>query len=235
MHIIPVMDLLDGVVVHAIKGERTHYQPIVSRLSSSSKPIDIVKGFMDVYPFKTLYIADLNAIQQHQQDRFNHQVILEILEQFPNLQLWLDAGLNIFDASFDNIRKLVQPILGTENFKNLSAYLNATEKFKRPHSLSIDFMANGYQGPLELLETSSNWPNDIVVMSLTHVGSNAGANTSIFKSLPIKSHHRIYAAGGVRNIDDLCVLKSHHIHGALIATALHLKQLGRKELETLQA
>ncbi len=229
------MDLLNGVVVHAIKGERTRYQPIVSRLSSSSKPIDIVKGFMDVYPFKTLYIADLNAIQQHQQDRFNHRVILEILEQFPHLQLWLDAGLNIFDSYFDNVRKLVKPILGTENFNNLNAYLNATDKLKRPFCLSLDFMANGYQGPIELLETALNWPNDIIVMSLTQVGANAGADTSIFKALPIKPQHRIYAAGGIRNIDDLFLLKSHQIHGALIATALHLKQLGHHELETLQA
>ena len=62
MHIIPVIDLKDGLVVSALQGQREAYQPLLSPLCSTSKLEDCISGFLTVYTFKTIYIADLNAI-----------------------------------------------------------------------------------------------------------------------------------------------------------------------------
>jgi phosphoribosylformimino-5-aminoimidazole carboxamide ribotide isomerase len=43
----------------------------------------------------------------------------------------------------------------------------------------------------------------------------------------------IYAAGGVRNADDLRTLKQADVSGALIATALHERQIVRSDLEAM--
>ena len=91
MQIIPVIDLLNGAVVHAQQGQRHTYQPIKSLLTHSSKPLDIVAALLNVYPFSQLYIADLNAIQQSG-DNFN--VIRTIAQKFPQLKLWIDAGIH---------------------------------------------------------------------------------------------------------------------------------------------
>ena len=52
MQIIPVIDLLNGVVVHAQRGDRKNYQPIQSALTTSHQPLDIVAALLEIYPFK---------------------------------------------------------------------------------------------------------------------------------------------------------------------------------------
>ena len=62
MKIIPVIDLKDGVVVHAQQGIRDLYQPINTALCQSSDIYQVIEAFLGVYDFDTFYIADLNAI-----------------------------------------------------------------------------------------------------------------------------------------------------------------------------
>ena len=62
MQIIPVLDLKNGVVVHARMGQRDRYQPIETPLSPTSNPIDVAGGLLSIYPFATVYVADLDAI-----------------------------------------------------------------------------------------------------------------------------------------------------------------------------
>ena len=62
MLIIPVVDLMGGVVVRATAGRRDAYRPIISPLAASSAPCDIVAGFLRLHPFTVVYVADLDAI-----------------------------------------------------------------------------------------------------------------------------------------------------------------------------
>ena len=61
--VIPVVDLMGGLVVHARAGERDRYRPLESPLAASSEPADVVRGLLALHPFRSLYIADLDAIQ----------------------------------------------------------------------------------------------------------------------------------------------------------------------------
>ena len=62
MELIPALDILDNQIVHARLGLRKSYRPILSRLSDTSDPIDIIDGLLSLHPFKTFYIADINSI-----------------------------------------------------------------------------------------------------------------------------------------------------------------------------
>ena len=62
MRLIPVMDLLDGRVVQAIKGEREQYKPVKSVLCDTSEPVDVARAFRDQLGLSEIYIADLDAI-----------------------------------------------------------------------------------------------------------------------------------------------------------------------------
>jgi hypothetical protein len=64
MQVIPVLDLLDGHVVRAVRGERTAYQPIHSPLAATSEPLHIARALLAASGARTLYIADLGAILQ---------------------------------------------------------------------------------------------------------------------------------------------------------------------------
>lgn len=62
MEVIPVIDLMGGVVVRARLGRRDTYPPIETRLSATSAPIDVVAGVLALHPFGAIYVADLDAI-----------------------------------------------------------------------------------------------------------------------------------------------------------------------------
>ena len=82
MKIIPVIDLKDGVAVHARQGQREHYQSISTNLCQSSDIYQVIEAFLGVYDFDTIYIADLNAII-HQGDHKN--LISNVLAYFPHI------------------------------------------------------------------------------------------------------------------------------------------------------
>ncbi len=232
MQIIPVIDLLNGLVVHAKQGARQHYQPINSLLINSSKPLDIVAALLDYYPFQQLYIADLNAIQKL--SLTNYTIIESIAHDFPNLKLWIDAGISNQAelAIWNNLHSNL--IFGSENFSRIGNFLALKNQQSSDFVLSLDFMPNGYHGPSELLKNNLHWPRDVIVMSLENVGTNQGVNTALIKKvLQHSQNHNIYAAGGVRDVDDLVKLKKIGVHGALIATALHQKQLTYQQLDNI--
>ena len=64
MEVIPVIDLKDGIVVHARMGMRSAYAPIETPLSpyEPSQPTSR-EGLLSIFPFKTFYVADLDAIE----------------------------------------------------------------------------------------------------------------------------------------------------------------------------
>lgn len=231
MQIIPVIDLLDGVVVHAKKGERQHYQAIQSLLTHSSKPLDIVAALLEYFPFRQIYIADLNAIQKIHHAPNNFACIENISKQFPELELWIDAGINSAAERSQWEKINAKLILGSENFSDLSHFL-AVQVIDSAFILSLDYMPTGYQGPKELLESTKYWPADVILMSLTHVGANQGVNVGLLQQFtPYADKFNLYAAGGVSDIHDLKLLESIGVQGALIATALHYKQIAPQELE----
>jgi len=235
LHIIPVIDLLNGVVVHAKKGARAQYQPIQSSLTDTSHPLDIVKAFLTLYPFKTLYIADLNAIQNlPNTGQCHHQIIEAIHQQFPQLTLWIDAGINNIETAEKWVKPYTQLVLGSESFSSLEQYQLLSNKLTMPFTLSLDFLPQGYAGAEALLQKSQYWPNDVIVMTLAQVGANTGVHTpTIHDVLLTASNQNIYAAGGIRDINDLAALKQLNIKGALVASALHNKQLASRDLTSL--
>src|SRR5436853_749206 len=96
MEIIPVIDLKGGVVVRARMGRRDQYRPIETPLSPTSDAVDVTRGLLSVSPFRTLYVADLDAIE-HTGD--NGAVLVRLKDAFPQLEIWLDNGVSELDAA----------------------------------------------------------------------------------------------------------------------------------------
>lgn len=241
MEIIPVIDLLNGSVVQARRGDRQHYPPIRSSLCKGSEPLAIVQALLELYPFKQLYIADIDAIQK----RGNHRrIIEEIRARYPLLQIWLDAGIgSVEDLSAWN-GLAVRWVIGSESLRTMDDYTNLMRQCEENndgennseenHILSLDFTVAGYQGPAELLRISAQWPARVITMTLGHVGSNLGPDFQLLKELiNNKTTHKIYAAGGVRHMADIQRLSEAGVDGALIASALHTQQITAAELNRI--
>lgn len=240
LHIIPVIDLLNGFVVHAKRGQRSQYLPIQSSLTCSCQPLDIAGALLKLYPFKTLYIADIDAIQQIGS---NQQAIAQIAEAFPDVNIWFDSGLRQMSAHRSYSDSNIKPVLGSENIVNLQTYRAMSYACKSQHILSLDYTVGPdlitiAMGIAELHQSVQFWPENIICMTLNAVGNEQGVdldklNEIIHLNLARKIPSNIYAAGGVRNVEDLVMLKSIGAHGALVATSLHNKQLSADEIKGL--
>lgn len=228
MQLIPVIDLLKGMVVHAKKGDRSHYQPIQSALCKSSEPIDVVNGLLELYPFERIYIADLDAIT----GQSNHiDSIKYIQAQQPTLEIWLDAGIrNTSNLLLWRDLKLTH-VIGSENIASTRDFSEISEYLNRNFILSLDSNQSGFLGCADLETNTDLWPENIILMSLTQVGANQGTNLELLEKFKHYSKKfKLYAAGGVRNIDDISTLEHLGIHGALLASALHNKQISANEI-----
>ena len=222
MEIIPVIDIRRGQVVHAVKGQRQNYHPLQTSLCESNSPGDIVQAFINSYPFKTIYIADLDAIEGQPN---NNNIIEQLHESFQSLTFWVDQGLS---SSTD----LKNPycgrhVIGSET-KISPDMLNEIITLIPDIILSLDFQMNTFLGQENLLQSTNLWPNKIIIMSLAHVGSNNGPDYELISSLKkMAGDRKIYVAGGIRHGADLELLDDMGIDGVLIATALHTQRITR--------
>lgn len=237
MEIIPVIDLLDHQVVHARHGERERYRPITSSLCSSSEPLPIMDALLALHPFRQIYIADINAIQKR---RGHDDIIKNWVELYPNINLWLDNGI----AGKSQLGKWQMPgiscIIGSENLASKNDLNAILDHHRKTVILSLDSNRSGQLGPAGLADDAECWPDKVIVMTLNKVGSLLGPDFSYLEKILGLARKQsagihVYAAGGIRNMDDLLQLRELGITGALVATALHNGSITAEEVAQLSA
>jgi len=230
MEVIPVIDLKDGVVVHARMGMRSAYAPIETPLSPTSQPIDVARGLLSIFPFKKFYVADLNAIENKDN---NNAALKRLSLDFPELVFWVDAGIadvhhaqRWFEAGLGHL------VLGSETQRDsdLIRFLCRNNRT----ILSLDFRGDAFLGPASLLNEADIWPINVIVMTLARVGSASGPDMNWLTTIKSRATNRqVYAAGGVRDANDLASLATAGIAGALVATSLHNGKLTGAQIARL--
>ncbi|MFD1332659.1 HisA/HisF-related TIM barrel protein [Methylopila musalis] len=209
MDVIPVIDLMDGRVVHARRGERGAYRPIASPFAPGAEPLATAAALLALAPFRALYVADLDAIL----NRGGHDdVIAAIAAAHPGVEIWVDRGAAAGRAG--------APIVGTESHADACSLSDA---LTGDAILSLDHDADGPLGPVEVHDQPDRWPRRVIAMTLARVGAGAGPDLGRLAEVLAKAgpERAVYAAGGVRGEDDLAALASLGVAGALVATALH--------------
>jgi phosphoribosylformimino-5-aminoimidazole carboxamide ribotide isomerase len=212
--LIPVIDLKNGIVVHAKYGERQNYQPIKSVLTTKSDIFSVLNGFLQLHDFDTFYIADLDAITG--QDSQNN-LIEQVLNDFPKIRFWIDAGYQKSRPFLSNYL----PVLGSECFTDEN-FFELTD-FKKRFVLSLDFGTKGEKlGSQKFFEETNLWSENVIVMTLNRVGTSNGVALDLLKKFKgdyPRTH--FIAAGGVKNSVDLAQLEKIGVNQVLIASALH--------------
>jgi phosphoribosylformimino-5-aminoimidazole carboxamide ribotide isomerase len=230
VRIIPVLDLKDGEVVRAGKGERSSYRPIETPLSAGADPVAVTEGLFKLYPFSTIYVADLDAIEGRAPNR---AALARIGAMRAAPELWVDAGI----ADEETLAAALGdpslcPVLGSESQPD-----DGLLRRYRDHPgliLSLDFFSDGFRGPASIIEEPGCWPQRVIVMTLARVGSAAGPDIERLKRVKAMAGSRtVVAAGGVRNMADIRALSSLGIAAALVATALHDGALTPAQLASL--
>lgn len=214
-------------MVRAIKGDRTSYRPILSSLCSGSHPEDIVAALLELHPFDTVYIADLDAILGRAD---NTPTLVRMKQRHPAISFWVDAGLG--DPATLNswlLHGVGRPVIGTETLINIATLDGARAGSQL--ILSLDYRADTFLGPQQLAVDTQRWPHQVIAMTLSRVGSGAGPDLRRLQQLRRQApRHDIFAAGGVRHGADLDSLMQLGVAGVLLASALHDGALVRSDL-----
>lgn len=307
MHIVPVIDISHGVVVRAVAGERANYRPLETPLAVGSGPIAVARGLRAVFPFDTLYVADLDSIEGRGR---NGGLVARLGDALPGVNLWIDngtaaaAGARVLLAWPNTSVVIGSEVLvrgggyhdagawdsplpnlprrggGTASSKPLPAtspkedegplaWRNAVPpplrgrllgggespapdrepplvarmtSQARPNSsprlensrlvLSLDFRGDTFLGPSGLLADADLWPSRLIVMTLARVGTGSGPDLARLAGIASRAGaRRVYAAGGIRDYDDLVAVRQTGASGALVSTALHAGTLKAGDLE----
>lgn len=233
MQVIPVIDVRGGVAVAASRGDRARYRPLETPLAASADPLSVAEGLRALYPFATLYVADLDGIEGRGAGFAMQQ---RLAEAWPGSEIWIDdGGIGAGgDGSPRSRSGVVNHIIGSESLSSLEDYHRARMAAGPTALLSLDFRGDDFMGPPGLLDDAALWPERLIVMTLARVGSGEGPDMTRLASILARAEGRqVYAAGGVRSMGDLRELRDVGVAGALVATALHAGGITRGDLEAL--
>jgi phosphoribosylformimino-5-aminoimidazole carboxamide ribotide isomerase len=240
MRIIPVIDILDGVVVRGVAGRRSEYRPIESCLTSATDPVSIALAFRELFGLATIYVADLDAIVSQ---RPNGQVYQDLAAR--DFSVWVDAGLRSVDdaeAVLDCGASAV--VAGLETWPHAELLHQLVLTCGRDRVIfSLDLRdgtpladPDGWASddPFEIAdEAICAGVSQLIVLDIAHVGLGGGVATRelcrrLSESFPDVT---LITGGGVRDLDDVRQLESIGVAGVLVASALHSGAIDRRQIE----
>ncbi len=225
-----VIDLRLGQAVHAIAGDRAHYQPIAVPHADRGDPLALIR-YYERLGLKAFYLADLDRLMGGEMQWETLRRLLESGHEF-----WFDLGLSQpMDLEFAR-RKL-----GGELTDHQVTWIIATESLSpgtdwtawRQHAKSarlaigIDLRGGQFLGPVESVEEIVRGMDlaaidRCVVLDLAAVGTGSGPVTmSVCEHLKsLKPDAEIASGGGVRSERDALALYLAGCRRILVATAL---------------
>ncbi|UCE09947.1 MAG: hypothetical protein JSW61_13395 [Candidatus Thorarchaeota archaeon] len=236
--VIPVLDLMNGEVVHGVAGERDLYRPVVSGLVEGADPVDISMAFRETFGFTEIYIADLDAIRK-QGSNLEH--VQRIIEQ-TNLDVILDYGLLSMEG-FDRLMKsgVKHVILATETMDSLQAFGRAVDEYPGSVVGSLDLKEGVVlsKNPIvrEMMpvsvavELENTDLKRLIVLELSLVGTEKGPIHDALIDVCDATSMSIIAGGGVRDPHDLGELEKIGAGEVLVATALHRRSITPGDLQ----
>lgn len=238
--IVPVLDILDGQAVHAVRGERHAYQPLKIAEVTTSSPLAVAHHYREVYGFHRLYLADLDAIIHGQ---YNYELYNALLSY--GWELWLDCGLRSLNdfAALDSYDGIL--IIGTETWNDWDVLDDVVSRVGTNRVfLSLDFHGNHLITPAGSLAqevgsvVNQAWYSgvrNLLFLDLSRVGTSEGLNCNpiwldILRSYPWSL---CAAGGGVKDSRDIHRLYQAGFDAVLVATALHRRAISLEEIQRL--
>ncbi|HZZ77208.1 MAG TPA: HisA/HisF-related TIM barrel protein [Gemmataceae bacterium] len=233
MPILPVLDLMQGQIVRGVAGRRDDYQPIVSNLTSSAKPVDVALALHERFGFDEFYLADLDAIRDGVP---NLDVYRQL--QMEGFRIWVDAGIRSRSARSLKmliIANVARVIIGLETIADPEDIGHIVRRLGVDRAVfSLDLKDGKALGAIERWHTSDPFGiarraieslgvRRLIVLDLARVGVGTGTGTEALCRRIKEVHPDVHlcAGGGVRGIDDVTRLMQLGVEHVLVASALH--------------
>ena len=249
MQVIPVLDIVGGVAVHAKGGDRSKYAPLESDLAPGrvGDPVALIRAFHNTLGVHQCYIADLDAIQGGPIQRTLISELAEFHTGFAGA-LMVDAGTHLPEAALELLSAgASEVVVGLETLQAF-ADLAAIAKVVGPSHVvfSLDLRMGspilhqamqdkGGASPdaLNLADQAiAQGVTTILVLDLGRVGTGSGVDLDLLHSLRrrLPSGIRLLGGGGVHTREDLERMRDVGCDGALVASAIHTGRLTAGDL-----
>jgi phosphoribosylformimino-5-aminoimidazole carboxamide ribotide isomerase len=209
VRVVGVIDLKDGMAVHAVRGERERYRPL-------GDPLAIARRFA----LAELYVADLDAITGAGE---NDAVIRALARE---ARVMADTGV----SEPEQARALLdlgvhRVVVGTETLADADALppdAVLSVDLREGRTLSRDPRLAGLPALDAVARLHRPGLREVIVLDLARVGAGTGpdveAIAEIHDAFP---ELELLAGGGVRDAADMRALADAGAAGALVGTALH--------------
>ncbi|MGB4781582.1 HisA/HisF-related TIM barrel protein [Candidatus Methylomirabilis sp.] len=240
MQVIPVIDILRGVAVHARRGERMAYRPIQSVLLQGADPVALLRAYRDTFESEAVYVADLDAIMGSGDDL---TIIAEMAASEPQLEIIVDAGIrsveqakSLLDAGVSKV------IVASESLASLDAAVQLLAALGADRALcSIDLKDRAViwrepstetRDPCEAATSLMSLGfREAIFLEMNKIGTGGGADTELLDRVTTAAPGmRFIVGGGITSVADLVRLKRVGASGVLLATALHDGTITRQDL-----
>ena len=213
MNIIPAIDLKKGKVVRAVGGDRDSYRPIDLVTTYSSNPITFVKALIIKYRPSTIYLADLDLLND---DGDNIDIIYKIANMFRNKIFWVDMGAK-------KIKKLniknITPILCSESCEDIRLINYVYKNYIHSYDYKDRSLGTQYFKKLE-----SSYKKKVIFMNISDIGNKKGPDFRYLRGMLKFSSIEYYVGGGVNSILDIHKLSKMNISGVIVSSLLMRKK-----------
>lgn len=246
MQVVPVIDVRGGIAVHAVRGDRANYRPLVSQLAPTVDPIELASAFDRQLGLNTLYLADLDAIATGSSPT---SLVRALTHQ--GSKVWIDSGAE----TAANVRSLLdagadQVVLATESIADPGVLARCVREFGADRLVfSLDLRAGR---PIMRTESRGLWGREdpkplqiarfahhagmrqILLLDLAQTGTAFGMSRwalPLIQRLRLVLHStRWIVGGGCAGFADLAALADADVDVALVGTALHSGTMSRDRL-----
>ena len=235
MRILPVVDLLGGKVVRAIRGDRANYRPLESPQIDEPTPECVGKFLRKQGKFREAYVADLDLIQgqAHNRDAWGDLVAA-------GLTIWLDAGVTTVVqgiALYAALRKLSRKnrlIVGLETLTSIDTIRSLVEWIGEDHLVfSLDLRAG------KPIHDDESWAKlspakiagkviaagcrSVILLDLADVGTGNGLTTLPLLKRLSKKYPEVewWIGGGARGPEDISAAEAAGATGCLVGSAIY--------------
>ncbi|HUF34344.1 MAG TPA: HisA/HisF-related TIM barrel protein [Gemmatimonadales bacterium] len=251
MRIIPVLDLANGVAVHARAGDRPRYETVHSVLApdADGDPTALLRAYRQALGAAECYVADLDAIQGGAVQRGLLRELAALAVGFPG-PLLVDAGTRGPDGALEVLScGASEVVVGLESlhaFADLAAIVELAGPRRVLFSLDLrlgspivhpalrDAAGAAPDAPSLAAQAVAAGARTLLALDIGRVGTGCGVDLDLLKTLRRRfPSTRLLAGGGVLTRRDLERMRDAGCDGALVASAIHTGRIGAADVTAL--
>jgi phosphoribosylformimino-5-aminoimidazole carboxamide ribotide isomerase len=252
MEIVPVLDVTQGIAVHAQGRVRADYAPVRSVLAPNAPgdPLALIRAYRDVLGVQACYVADLDAIRGGPVQRGIIRDLAEFRTGFLGALL-VDGGSSGRDGALEVLSAgASDAVVGMETLRSFAALADIVDaigpnrvvfsldlQLGTPilHPLMADAAGAGPDALTLAAQAVDAGVTSILVLDLGRIGTGVGVDLGLVENL--RRRHpsaRLLAGGGVLTRKDLERMRDAGCDGALVATAIHAGRINAEDVAALR-